>query len=360
MSLKMHDIKIADVKSETPHAKVVSFDIPYEQRELFRFTPGQYLTIETVIDGHKVRRAYSICSKRGDTLAIGVKRVDGGLMSNFLNDKVKAGDTVRLMPPMGNFTHDPQPFKQKHYVLFAGGSGITPMMSILKSTLPIEKDSKVTLLYFNRNEEHIMFRSELAELEQTYPNLKVVHNIDEPLAAWDGYKGRFSEARAKELLDAFVFPDSINVHYFMCGPSGLMLIVDNFLKSNGINIERIHKEYFTAPLDAEPGKAHGKETLEVSDSPVDAAELTFMLDGEEHQVSYKGEDSILEAALDNDVDAPYACQIGACCTCRAKLTEGEVVMADRESLSDAEIEDGYILTCQAKPLTKKLVYSYDS
>lgn len=363
MSTRFFDIKILDVKPETPHASVISFDIPYEAREAFRYEPGQYVTIETMVAGEKVRRAYSICSKRGEPLSIGVKRVDGGKMSNYLNGAAKPGDVVKLMAPMGNFTHDPQPFKQKHYVLFGGGSGITPLMSIIKSTLPIEKDSKITLLYFNRNEEHIMFRAELDALAAEYPNFRVIHNIDQSLAAWDGHKGPFSRAKAEELLNLYVFPDSINTHYFMCGPSGLMQILDEYLKSIGVNIERIHKEYFTAPLKTESAEVHsadGEAALEVSDTPLEAAELSFKLDGEEYTVSYKGEDSILEAALDNDIDAPYACQIGACCTCRAKLTKGEVVMADRESLSDAEIADGYILTCQSKPLTKELEYSYDS
>lgn len=360
MAPKFHDIKILNIKQETPHASVISFDIPHELAEAYRYIPGQYLTIETLVNGQKVRRAYSICTHRGEPLSIGVKKVDGGLMSNYLNSQAKAGDTVRLMTPMGNFTHDPQPFKQKRYVFIAGGSGITPIMSIIKSTLPIEKGSEFILMYFNRNEEHIMFRNDLEQLAGQFSNLKVIHNIDDAEPNFSGHIGRFSPEVAENLFNQYVFPDTMPTHYFMCGPSGLMQITDTFLKEKGVNVERIHKEFFTAPLTPEPDIVPEGAQMEVFDAPLDEAEITFKLDGEEYTLTYKGEDSILEAALDNDVDAPYACQIGACCTCRAKLTEGQVVMADRESLSDSEIEDGYILTCQSKPLTKKLVYSYDA
>lgn len=360
MAPKFHDIKILNIKPETPHASIVSFDIPYELSEAYRYLPGQYLTIEVEINGKKVRRAYSICTRRGEPLSIGVKKVDGGLMSNYLNNDARVGDTVRLMTPMGNFNHDPQPFKQKRYVYVAGGSGITPMMSIIKSTLPIEKNSELVLMYFNRNEEHIMFRQELEELAGQHPNFKVIHNLDDAQPGFPGHIGRFSLEVAENLFNQHVFPDTMPTHYFMCGPSGLMQITDDFLKSKGVNIERIHKEFFTAPLTPEPDVVPEGGAMEVFDAPLEEAEVSFKLDGEEYNMTYKGEDSILEAALDNDIDAPYACQIGACCTCRAKLTEGKVVMADRESLSDSEIEEGYILTCQSKPLTKKLVYSYDA
>lgn len=360
MSAKFHQIKIAGIREETKHARVISFDIPYELREEYHYTPGQYLTIEIMLNGEKVRRAYSICSKKGEPLSIGVKRVEGGLMSNYLNGEARVGDEVSLMTPMGHFTHDPQPFKQKRYVLMAGGSGITPMMSILKSTLPIEQHSQVILLYFNRNEEHIMFWQELDQVAAQNSNFKVVHNLDTPLGSWNGHQGRFSDTKARELFEQYILPDAMNTQYFMCGPAGLMDAIDAYLLQLGVNKERIHREFFTASTNAEETKSGATTTQEVSDTPLESANLVFKLDGEDYEVNYKGEDSILEAALDNDIDAPYACQIGACCTCRAKLTEGQVVMADRESLSDSELADGYILTCQSKPLTAKLVYSYDS
>lgn len=365
MSQQLFDIRISDIRPETKHAKVVSFDIPPHLREQFRFEPGQYITLEAEVGGKKVRRSYSICSHRDEPLSIGVKKVDGGSMSTYLNDVAQPGQIVKVLPPMGKFTVDAQPFKQKHYVLFAGGSGITPMLAITKAILSEEPSSKVTLLYANRNEEHIMFREVFDGLAAKYVGrLDIHHTLDTPLGTWGGYAGRFSKERAVEMLDAHV-PDAINVHYYICGPSPMMELIENLLMQRGVNIERIHKEFFTSHTNTEPGIAggHNQSTttnMQVSDTPLKNASLTFQLDGTEYQVDYRGEDSLLEAALDSGVDAPYACQIGACCTCRAKVTEGQVVMADRESLSDSEIEEGYVLTCQSKPLTERVVYSYDA
>lgn len=364
MSQHLYDIAISQVRTETAHAKVISFDIPPHLREQFRFEPGQYLTLEAEIGGKKVRRSYSICSHRQEPLSIGVKRVQGGTMSVYLNENAQAGLVLKVLPPMGKFTVDPQPFKQKHYVLFAGGSGITPMMAITKGVLAAEPASKVTLLYANRNEEHIMFKEALGQLAAQHPDrLQVAYTLDAPLGAWNAYAGPFSKARAEEMLDTHV-PDAINVHYYICGPSPMMEIVEKLLMQRGVNIERIHKEFFTSHATTEPGIAGHTESNDnnmiVHDKPLKNATLTFKLDGSEYTVDYRGEDSLLEAALDNGIDAPYACQIGACCTCRAKVTEGKVIMADRESLSDSEIEEGYVLTCQSKPLTEKVVYSYDA
>lgn len=365
MSQQLYDIRISQIRPETTHAKVVSFDIPPHLREQFRYEPGQYITVEVEINGKKVRRSYSICSHRDEALSIGVKKVDGGLVSSYLNDQAAVGQTIKVLPPMGKFTVDAQPFKQKHYVLFAGGSGITPMTAITKAIISEEPSSKVTLLYANRNEEHIMFKQAFDDLQAQKPErFKVAYTLDTPLNAWNGYSGQFSKERAMEMLDANV-PDAINVHYYICGPSPMMELIENLLMQRGVNIERIHKEFFTSHANTEPGIAGGHtesttNTMKVSDTPLKTASLTFQLDGTEYHVDYRGEESILEAALDGGVDAPYACQIGACCTCRAKVTEGQVVMADRESLSDSEIEEGYVLTCQSKPLTEKVVYSYDA
>ncbi len=363
MSQQLYDIRISDVQAETPHAKVISFDIPPHLREQFRYEPGQYITLETEIEGKKVRRSYSICSHRNEPLSIGVKKVMGGAMSVFLNENAQAGQVIKVLPPMGKFTVDPQPFKQKHYVLFAGGSGITPMMSITKAVLADEPSSPITLLYANRNQEHIMFADTLGKLTAAHQGrFKAIHTLDAPTDGWFGYRGQFDKERAMEMLTHV--DDAINVHYYICGPSPMMEIVEKLLMQRGVNLERIHKEFFTSHATTEPGIAGGTEsttnTMEVSDKPLKKAALTFKLDGSEYNVEYRGEDSLLEAALDNGIDAPYACQIGACCTCRAKVTEGKVIMADRESLSDSEIEEGYVLTCQSKPLTERVVYSYDA
>ncbi len=365
MSQQLYDIRVSQIRTETSYAKVISFDIPPHLLEQFRFEPGQYITLEADVNGKKVRRSYSICSHRSEPLSIGVKKVDGGVMSSYLNNHAVVGQLLKVLPPLGKFTVDAQPFKQKHYVLFAGGSGITPMLAIIKALLAEEPSSNITLLYANRNEEHIMFRELFDGYSQQHPNrFKVAYTLDEPLGNWDGYVGKFSKERAVEMLDANV-PDAINVLYYVCGPSPMMELIENLLMQRGVNIERIHKEFFSSHTNTEPGIAGGhaestNNAMKVSDTPLKTASLTFQLDGSEYNVEYRGEDSILEAALDSGVDAPYACQIGACCTCRAKVTEGQVIMADRESLSDSEIEEGYVLTCQSKPLTERVVYSYDA
>lgn len=365
MSQQLYDIRISQIRNETSYAKVISFDIPPHLREQFRFEPGQYVTLEADVDGKKVRRSYSICSYRGEPLSIGVKRIDGGVMSTYLNTHAAVGQVLKVLPPLGKFTVDAQPFKQKHYVLFAGGSGITPMLAITKAVLADEPSSIITLLYANRNEEHIMFRELFENYSQQQPNrFKVAYTLDAPVGNWNGYAGKFGKERAMEMLDEHV-PDAINVHYYICGPSPMMELIENLLMQRGVNIERIHKEFFTSHSHTEPGIAGGNNestnnTMKVSDTPLKTASLVFQLDGSEYAIDYRGEDSILEAALDGGVDAPYACQIGACCTCRAKVTEGKVIMADRESLSDSEIEEGYVLTCQSKPLTERVVYSYDA
>jgi ring-1,2-phenylacetyl-CoA epoxidase subunit PaaE len=365
MSQQLYDIRISQIRTETSHAKVISFDIPPHLLEQFRFEPGQYITLEADVNGKKVRRSYSICSYRNEPLSIGVKKVDGGVMSSYLNDYAVVGQMLKVLPPLGKFTVDAQPFKQKHYVLFAGGSGITPMLAITKALLTDEPSSNITLLYANRNEEHIMFRELFDSYSLQQPSrFKVAYTLDAPIENWNGYTGKFSKERATEMLDAYV-SDAINVHYYICGPSPMMELIENLLMQRGVNIERIHKEFFTSHSHTEPGIAGGhtestNNAMKVSDTPLKTASLTFQLDGSEYTVDYRGEDSILEAALDGGIDAPYACQIGACCTCRAKVTEGQVIMADRESLSDSEIEEGYVLTCQSKPLTERVVYSYDA
>lgn len=355
---RFHEIKVAQVETLTPDAKAIYLDIPSSLKDNFKYTAGQYLTFEVEVNGHKQRRAYSICTSpvADNQLAIGVKKVDGGLVSVFMNDKVKAGDTLSVMEPMGNFTHQPNAANKNHYVLLSGGSGITPMMAILKTVLLEEPNSQVTLIYANRNEHSIMFHGLLNNLQQQYGSrFNVVHNLDEINSGWNGLCGKLSTERIKEMITSKVGVDVSTAHYFICGPSGLMLLIDETLDALKIEKTHIHKEYFTAPIVTEEKKA----ALAVSNSPVSAAQLFIKLDGSNIEVKYNGEKSILEAALDAGFDPPFACQIGACCTCRAKLSEGKVVMADRESLSDAEIAEGYILTCQSKPLTEKLVYSYD-
>jgi ring-1,2-phenylacetyl-CoA epoxidase subunit PaaE len=354
---RFHEIKVAHVETLTNDAKAIYFDIPDSLKDHYKYTPGQYLTFEVSINGTKQRRAYSICTSPFTDAqpAIGVKKVQGGLVSNFMNDQVKAGDTLQVMEPMGNFIHVPNAANKHHYVLLGGGSGITPLMAILKSVLHVESESKITLFYANRDEQSIMFKAALESLQQQYGSrLNIIHNLDEGNYA-NATSGKLDAHKIAGVLKNNLSSEVNTVDYYICGPSGLMFLIDEALVSLNVAKNKIHKEYFTAPIVTEEHKAEQA----ASGKPLEEATLILQLDGEHLEVAYNGQKSILEAVLDAGYDPPFACQIGACCTCRAKVSEGKVVMADRESLSDAEIKEGYILTCQAKPLTSKLVYSYD-
>lgn len=355
---KFKELKIKSLVSETPFAKVLTFEIPAEIRDQFNYIPGQYITVDVEVNGKSERRAYSLCSSPilDQDLSVGIKKVENGKVSTYINDVAKEGDAIKVMPPMGNFTLDPDPTRSKHYVLFGGGSGVTPLMSIVRTVLVREPNSKLTLFYANRDEQSIMFKTVLDELIEKYPeNLEVFHSIDQSDADWVTNRGYLNPSIIQDLLKNKLPKSPAFFDYYICGPAPLMAIVDESLEALQVPKSQIHKEFFTAKLESqkEPGE------MEVSDSPLDSAEIHITLDGDEYDFSYNGENSLLDAALDNGVDAPFACQVGACCTCRAKVSEGKVVMADRESLSDEEIEEGYVLTCQSRPLTPKVVYSYD-
>lgn len=362
MAPQFHEVKIASIKVLTPEAKTFAFDIPAHLTDQFQYIPGQYITVEVEVDGKRERRAYSLCSSpiTDSQPAVGVKKVEMGKVSTYMNDRLQVGDPIRIMPPMGNFTHHPDATLNNHYVLFGGGSGITPLMSILKSVLQREVNSRVTLFYANRNMESIMFRDVLDELANQYAGrFTIIHSLDTPQAGWEGETGLMTAEKVGQLMNQYLNGQIAIVDYFICGPGGMMAEVDKALNAKMVAKDKIHKEFFSAPITQEEANVGADGDQEVADSPLDKAELVITLDGDDFEINYDGEDSLLESALDNDVDAPFACQVGACCTCRAKLHEGKVHMADRESLSDEEIEEGYILTCQSKPLTARLVYSYD-
>jgi ring-1,2-phenylacetyl-CoA epoxidase subunit PaaE len=354
---RFHELKVVRVEQLTADAKAIYLEIPSHLKSAFQYTPGQYLTFEVELNGHKQRRAYSICTSPVSDAnpAIGVKKVSGGALSIYMNEKVKEGDMLSVMEPLGSFTHLPNAANKHHYVLLGGGSGITPLMAILKSVLETETESKISLIYANRNQSSVMFKSLLDNLQQKFGSrLNISYNVDEGAAMTNNYSGMLNKSKFSEILKTHLNAEVKTVDYYICGPSGMMIMIDETLVELGIAKEKIHKEYFTTPVKAETNAAP-----KISDTPLDIAELIITLDGSHIEAKYSGQKSILEAALDEGYDPPFACQIGACCTCRAKLKEGKVVMADRESLSDAEIKEGYILTCQSKPLTSKLVYTYD-
>jgi ring-1,2-phenylacetyl-CoA epoxidase subunit PaaE len=354
---KFYSLKVSDVKRETADAVSVAFEVPPQLWPEYQYKQGQYLTLKLKVNGEEIRRSYSVCtSPFGEKeLRIAIKEVKDGKASTFINRNLKVGDMIEVMTPMGTFHSILSGSAKKHYVLFAGGSGITPMMSILKSVLYVEKQSKITLFYANRDEDATIFKSEIEKLEAANGDkLKVVFAYDAPKSlVIDLHKGLPTKEKVKALLENYGCTNADE--YFICGPGPMMENVKSVLEGFKVAKEKIHIEYFTAVLEAvakAEGVAPGKNVK---------SSVTVSLYGIETHFDLKTEgSSILEAAIDAGVDAPFSCKGAVCCTCRAKVLEGKVKMDANFALTDAEVEDGYILTCQAHPLTEKVVIDYDA
>ena len=355
---KFYSLKVSDIRRETNDAVSVAFEVPATLWPEYQYKQGQYLTLKLNVNGEEIRRSYSICTSpfSEKELRVAIKEVKAGRGSTFVNRHLKVGDSVEVMTPMGNFTSVLSGSAQKHYVLFAGGSGITPMMSILKSVLYIEKQSSITLIYANRDEDNAIFKKEIDKIAaDNADRFKVIYVYDSPkqnLA--DLYKGLMSKEKVKAIVDAHV-PIKPNNEYFICGPGPMMENVKEVLEALKIEKEKIHIEYFTAVL----------ETLAKAEQQVVGADVvskvTVLQYGVETTFDLKTSGpTILDAATDAGVDAPFSCKGAVCCTCRAKVLEGKVKMDANFALTDAEVEQGFILTCQSHPLTEKVVVDYDA
>jgi ring-1,2-phenylacetyl-CoA epoxidase subunit PaaE len=347
-------MKVREIVQETNEAITIRFDQP--SGGPLKYKSGQFLTLCPVINGKKVRRAYSLCSSPyvDDSPAVTVKRVDGGLVSNFIADNLKVGDSVEVMEPMGNFILEPKQTNKRHIILFGGGSGVTPLMSIMKSVLHAEPDSIVSLVYANRNEQSIIFRDQIAKLTVTFPGrLKVIHILDEASADWEGQTGLLNQAKLKDILARIPDWGVENSAYFTCGPEGMMHNVIEGLQALGIPKEEIFKESFVA------GISDPSDTLLDNDSSVEnqltSQEVTVIMDGEEFKFLVEPGKSILQTALDLDIDLPYSCQSGLCTACRGKCLSGKVTVDEMEGLSEKELHEGYVLTCVAHPITPDVV-----
>ncbi len=368
---QFYDLKVKDVTTETAEAVSISFSIPTEHQELFQYEAGQYLTLRFEIDGKDVRRAYSMSSSPLDhTTTVTVKRVKGGLVSNYINSNLKPGGNVKVMPPQGKFTTDFSAEKQRDFYLFGGGSGITPLMSILKTVLENEPKSTVNLFYGNQDENNIIFKSELDQLEKKYlGQLNVEHILADPIRekptgftaflkkgkiTWPGKVGVPDSANTNAFLDTHP-PRSKDSIYFICGPGPMMDSVESVLLKRGLDAKVIHIERFssTPPQDQKAG----------SDAAVagvtGAAKLTVTLDGKTIDLAIPEGKTILDAMLDEKIEPPYSCTSGSCSTCMAKVKSGSVKMDACYALDDDEVEDGFILTCQAHPTTAEVEINFD-
>lgn len=352
---RFHSLKIIDINRESKEAVSISFEVPEKHQAEYQFKQGQYITLKLSIDGEEVRRSYSLCSSPFEKeVRIAVKEVAGGKVSTFINRNLKVGAMMEVMTPMGYFYSVLSGRNEKNYVLFAGGSGITPIMSIIKSILYVEKNSLITLFYANKNEESTIFKIELDALSKNNKNLKLVYVFDQPInKISDLQTGIVSSEKTLALLENF---DAINAdEYFICGPAIMMENVKNILEKLKIKKEKIHVEYFNAVIEA-----LSKEENNLL-SPNVKAKIKVLLYGVETNFELKTSSiSILEAAIEAGVDAPFSCKGAVCCTCRAKVLDGKVKMDANFALTEAEVEEGFILTCQAHPISENVTIDYDS
>jgi ring-1,2-phenylacetyl-CoA epoxidase subunit PaaE len=353
---KFHKLTVSDIKNETADCVSVTFDVPSDLLNDYQYIHGQHLTLKLLVNGKEVRRSYSLCSSPlgKEPLKVAVKRVKGGLGSNFIYDNLKKGDTLEVMTPTGNFHTELKSTNRKHYVLFAGGSGITPMMSIIKTTLLAEPQSKLTLFYGNFDENATIFKKELDELVSQNSGRLTLHYIFEKPSTPEfpaDKVGMLTKDKVKEVINKYLERNPV-IEYFVCGPGPMMDNVKEVLESNNVNKAFIHIEYFTSIIE-EPKK-------DAADIHGSICEVTVIADGQEttFQLATDG-DAILDAAMDAGVDAPFSCKGAVCATCRAKVMEGKVNMTMNYALTDDEVEEGYILTCQAHPTTPVVIVDYD-
>lgn len=349
---KYYDLKVKNIIHETRDAIVIVFEQPAEAKVDYR--SGQFLTLIAPIQGKEVRRAYSLCTSpfTDSDLAVAVKRVEKGVMSNWLAENLKTGAKLKVMEPMGQFTTEYVKSQKRHIIMFAGGSGITPMMSIIKSMLTQEPESIVSLIYCNRDVDSIIFRKQLDEWETKYEGrLHVIHVLDNAPMNWTGYSGLLNHDMLTKLFERIPDWGIGATTYLMCGPEGMMKNVETLLSVRNIPKEKVFKESF---VQGTINKEEKKEAVAVSDKIIER-EVTIRYDGQEYKVVVPPTKGILEAALDQGIDLPYSCQSGLCTACRGKALSGQVKLDEEEGLSKSERAEGYVLTCVGHPLTDDVV-----
>lgn len=354
---QFHRLTIRDVRPETADSVSVAFDVPPELRDAYRFRQGQFLTLREIIDGEDVRRSYSVCvgvpeyESRGE-LRVAIKRVAGGRFSNWANEALAPGRAIDVMTPDGRFTTELDPTRARRYVGFAGGSGITPMLSLIKTILSSEPASVFTLVYGNRTVASIMFLETLEELKNTYiERLRLIHVLSDEPQEVDLLSGLLDTARCRELMRTALAGEAID-EAFVCGPGPMMDAAEAALLEAGVAREHIHIERFGTP-----SPSGAPKPVAVSGP---AANVVIVIDGKERhlRVPFEGQ-AILDAGLAAGANLPYACKGGVCCTCRAKVLEGEVRMDKNYTLEAQEIAAGFVLTCQSHPVSERVVVSYD-
>ncbi len=352
---RFHRLAVNDLRREASDAVSMTFAIPAALEGDYSFTPGQYLTLRTMLDGEEVRRSYSICSGPDDgEIRIAVKKVDGGAFSNWAADELKCGDELDVMTPTGRFGAVPAADTGQIHVGFAAGSGITPILSIVKGVLAREPNSRFFLFYGNRSTAGIMFLEALEELKDRFiDRFSIFHVISGEEQDIPILHGRLDGEKVRVLLRSLVPAQNVD-HVFICGPLGMSEEIEATCRDLGIAVDRIHVERFVSEFG---GKPRPKKTV-AADAPPKAI-ASLIIDGKRREVPVAEDEAILDAALRAGVDLPFACKGGMCSTCRAKLVEGEAPMDINYSLEPWELKAGFVLTCQAKPSTERVVVDYD-
>ena len=353
---KFHSLKVANVARETRDAVALTFDVPPALKQAFSFVQGQHLTLRADIGGEDLRRSYSICSAvQDETLRIAVKKAPGGAFSSWVNDQVRPGQTIDVMPPMGHFNVTLDPRHRKHYLGFAAGSGITPILSIIKTTLLAEPQSRFTLFYGNRSSSAVIFKEELSDLKDRYlERFNLIYVMSREPQDIAVLNGRIDQHKADALLTHWVDLSDIDTA-FVCGPDGMMQAVSKSLQAHGFPKSRIKIELFAASIPKHEHRVHAAPEPGRTESAV-----TAIIDGAARQFTIeRTKDNIIDGALKQGIELPYSCKGGVCSTCRAKLVEGEVDMDVNFALEDYELARGFILCCQSYPVTDVVVVDFD-
>ena len=345
---QFYSLTVSNIKKLTPNSAAISLRVPESLRDVFSFSAGQYLTVRHPVDGSEIRRAYSLCSKPGETeITIGVKKVPGGTFSVYANEVLRVDDILEVMPPEGRFTFEPEAMPGR-IIAFAAGSGITPLMSIIRTALEAHPDNQVVLVYGNQSRSETMFYGELNALQSKYSDRFFIQYLFSRNQEPEGMFGRIDKSIVNYILrnkHKDLNPD----RFYLCGPLPMIETVRETLAENGVPADQIHQELFTTP--------EKEDTLK--DTLQGVTQLQVTLDDRVHTLQMDQKSIVLDAVLGAGIDAPYSCQGGVCSTCIARVTGGSAKMVKNQNLTDSELEEGFILTCQAHPTSAELRIDYD-
>lgn len=354
--VQFYPLKVKDIYKETKDCSVVTFEVPEEVQSSFQFKPGQHLTLKAMIDGEELRRSYSLCSAPFENeWRVAVKKIDGGKFSGFVNDRLKKGATLEVMVPSGSFHTDIDPSKAKNYIAFAAGSGITPVLSMIKTHLKEEPNSTFKLFYLNRKVKSIIFKEEIEQLKNVYFNrFEIFHFLTQEHRHSELFNGRFTAEKLQFMARALFNPEEVDA-CFICGPEDMIHLIKDELSSLGVAKENIHFELFTTGLT----EADKKRIASLVEKKVEGTEVTIIDGGKEfHFVMGEDYDNLLDGALAAGADLPFACKGGVCSTCRCQVVEGTAEMKLNYSLEEEDLAKNYVLSCQAVPTSKKLVIDF--